>query len=151
MTKEEKREYMKKYRETHKERIKEKRKRYYENNKGKISERKKEYNEKNYDKILEHNRNYRETNREFVRLTNRVCKYYNHYFRYFSSIENYLTIMKLGDYSLKRSIMVKLGHGIILEDEAIMLSGMVWNDEDQEQLDKYLKRRKLWKRSLSKC
>ena len=59
--------------------------------------------------------------------------------------------MKLGDLSLKKSIMVKLGHGTILEDEAVAMSGMTWSEEDQKELDEYLKRRKPWKRSPSKC
>ena len=58
----------------------------------------KKYREKNKEKILEKLRKYREKNRDFCRLVNCVSKFYNSkYFQYFSSIENYLTIMKLED------------------------------------------------------
>ena len=159
-------EYNRNYRENNKEKISEQKKKYYKKNRDKVAERcknyyeknyvklyeqQKEYREKNYDKIRETRTNYRENNREFVRLGNRVFKYYKHYNRYISSLEKYLTIMKLGDLSLKKSIMVKLGHGTILEDEAVAMSGMTWSEEDQKELDEYLKRRKPWKRSPSKC
>ena len=135
MTKEEKKEYMKKYYESHKEKMK---------------ERAKKYNEKNNDKILERKRKYRENNHEQVELANWVSKYFSYFYSRYISLKNYLTIMKLEDVLLKRSIMIKLGHGAILEDEAVALSGMVWTEEDQKRLDGYLKNRKSRKQSSSK-
>jgi len=124
-------------------------KKYYETHKEKISDYMKKYNEKNNAKILERKREYRKNNHEIVMLGNRFSKYYSYeYYRYIS-LKNYLTIMKLEDFLLKRSIMIKLGQGTILEDEAVALSGMVWTEEDQKQLDNYLKNRKERKRSSS--
>ncbi len=135
-------EYHKKYREAHKDKVNENRMKSYRKNRDKEKERFKKYNEKNNAKILERKSKYRKNNHEIVMLCNRICRYYSHDFYRYISLENYLTIMKLGDYSLKRSIMVKLGKGLILEDEAVTLSGMVWTEEDQKQLNEYLKRSK---------
>lgn len=141
--KEEKRKYLKKYREKNRDKLIKTAKMYRENNKDVFHEICKNYREKNKEKILEKLRKYREKNRDFCRLVNRVSKFYNSkYFQYFSSIENYLTIMKLEDYSLKMSIMVKLSRGSISEDEAILFSGMVWTEEDQKELNEYWKRSK---------
>jgi len=169
MTKEERKEYLKKYREAHKEEMSEYLKKYREAHKEEMSEYLKKYREahkENHDKIAKRCKKYREKNREilleklrkyrgknydFCILGERVSKFYRKkYFRYFSSIENYLTILKLGDDSLKRSIMTKLGKGTILEDEAIALSGMTWTEEDQIELDDYWKRSTI-KRSSSNC
>ena len=146
---------IKEYNEKNKEKIREQKKEYHEKNKDEISKKQKEYYEKNKEtkreKYKELNKIYREKHFTFFMFLNRVCKYYTReYYRYIS-LENYLTIMKLKDISLKRSIMVKLGHGIILEDEAVAMSGMVWTEEDQIELDNYLKNRKERKRSPSKC
>ena len=149
------------YRENNKEKIKEKNKKWYKKNRDKMSEYMKKYREKYHDKIVEKQREFYEKNKdkikeyrekriETVLLTNRVSLYFSReYFRYVS-LENYLTIMKLKDDSLKMSIMVKLGKGTILEDEAVAMSGMVWSEEDQKQLNDYLKNRKERKRFSSK-
>ena len=86
MTKEERAEYNKKYREANKERIAErkikyyeankeilgkKRKQYCEANKEKIAERKRKYYEANKEKIAEGNRRYREANKEIIAERNR--------------------------------------------------------------------------------
>ena len=166
---EKKREYMKKYYETHKEEIREYmreyKRGYYKKNKDKVNENRmksyrknrdkekerfKKYNEKNNVKILERKSKYRKNNHEVVIMGNRISRYYSCNYHRYISLENYLTIMKLEDFLLKRSIMIKLGHGTILEDEAIMLSGMVWTEEDQKELDDYWKRGTI-KRSSSKC
>ena len=86
MTKEERAEYGRKYREANKERIAErkikyyeankeilgkKRKQYCEANKEKIAERKRKYYEANKEKIAEGNRRYREANKENIAEGNR--------------------------------------------------------------------------------
>jgi len=143
------REYMKKYTKAHKDKRKECCKKSYNKNRDKILEYHKKYRENNKEKLTEYKKDWREKNHDYYVLSNRVSHFYSrNYFRHFSSIKNYLTIMKLEDDSLKKSIMAKLGKGTILEDEAIILSGMVWTEEDQKELDEYWKRSK--KRSSSK-
>jgi len=61
MTKEQRREYDKKYREANKEKIAESSKKYYEVNKEKIAERKKKYSQANKEKISEYIKKYRQT------------------------------------------------------------------------------------------
>ena len=134
----------KNYYEENKERIKENWMNYYRKNRDKINEKSKKYNEKNNAKILERKSKYRKNNHKTVLLGNRISRYYSCDYHCYISLENYLTIMKLEDIYLKKSIMVKLGQGTILEDEAITLSGMVWTEEDQKELDDY------WKRSKKK-
>ena len=146
MTKEKYKEYYKK----NKEKIKEKHKEYNEKNKEKVRERKKKWSEKNKDKMNEYRKKYNEDNCEFVSLCNTISRYFRREFYRYISLENYLTIQKLEDLSLKRSIMIKLGHGNILEYEAVALSGMVFTEEDKKQLFDCLKNKKSRKRSPSK-
>jgi len=61
MTPEERKEYMKKYREKNKEKQKEYMKEYYEKNKEKLAERDKEYYEKNKEKKKEYSKVYSQT------------------------------------------------------------------------------------------
>ena len=145
------REYMREYYETHKEEMNKNWNKYYKKNRDKLTKRYKKYNEKNNSKILERKSKYRKNNHEVVILGNRISRYYSYNYHRYISLENYLTIMKLEDFLLKRSIMIKLGHGIILEDEAVALSGMIWSEEDQKELDDYWKRRGTIKRPSSKC
>ena len=152
MYREKNKEYRKEWNEKNKDKNKEYQKKYYENNHDKALERSRKYRKDNHDKELERNRKYREKNYDFYMLGKHVSKFYKKYFRYFSSIKNYLTIMKLGDDSLKQSIMIKLGKGTILEDEAVALSGMVWTDDDQKELNEWWNIRRckssLWRKDL---
>jgi len=70
-TKEQRREYNKKYREANKEKEAERRKIYREANKEKEAERKKKYNEANKEKISAHNKKYREENKEKISAHNK--------------------------------------------------------------------------------
>ena len=63
-SKEEKKEYNKKYREEHKEKSQEYDKKYREEHKEKISEYNKKYKEENKEKISEYNKKWREENKE---------------------------------------------------------------------------------------
>ena len=66
MTKEEKREYDKKYRAKNKEKIRERKREYHDTNKEQIKEKSKEYRAKNKDKIREHQKEYYEKNKEEI-------------------------------------------------------------------------------------
>lgn len=121
MTKEERREFNKQYYEKHKDQIKDyKKKKYEKNNK----EYYKKYIKDHYKKHL---------------FLNRIFRYFTREFSRYISLENYLTIMKLEDESLKRSLMTRLGKGYILEEEAVALSGMTFTEEDRKILNEYFK------------
>ena len=146
MTKEEKREYNKQYHEKYKEKIKDYRKKYYENNKEKIKNYMKKYYKDNkkyyknkYEKNKEHYKEYNNKNYERLLFLNRIFRYFTREFSRYISLENYLTIMKLEDESLKRSLMTRLGRGYILEEEAVALSGMTFTEEDHKILNEYFK------------
>jgi len=64
ITKEEKKEYMKKWRENNKEEISIKAKKQYQNNKEEINEKHKEYRKNNKDKLSEYAKEYRENHKE---------------------------------------------------------------------------------------
>ena len=140
MNKEEKkREYNKKYRDSHKEEYNNYMKNYYNIHK----ENYKKYYECHKDKYSKNHKKYYEDHKEYLDEKNKKYGKYQRYFRKnysrFISLKNYLTIMKLGDDSLKHSIMIKLGKGIIDQDEAVALSGMTFTDEDQKELDEWFK------------
>lgn len=134
MTKEEKKECMKKYRETHKEQIKAQNKRYYDTHKDKS----KKYYKNNKDKIIEQTKKRYESTKELVLKFNKYRRYFYKKFYRFITLKNYIIIMKLEDESLKRSIMAKLGHGIIDQDEAVMLSGMIFTKDDLKEMNEWL-------------
>ena len=73
-SKEEKKEYNKKYREEHKEKSQEYDKKWREENKEKISEYNKKYKEENKEKILEYNKKWREENKEYYKEYNEKNK-----------------------------------------------------------------------------
>ena len=173
MTKEEMKEYQRKWREKNKEKIKERmkkyNKKYYETHKEELKERskkyikiykearkkiQKKYYETHKEEKREHMKKYYEDHKEYLYEKNKKNFKYSHYFRKnfsrFITLQNYLTIMKLGDESLLRSIMIKLGKGFIDQDEAVLLSGMVFTEEDKKQLFDCLKNKKSRKRSPSK-
>jgi len=146
MTKEERREYNKQYHEKYKEKIKDYRKKYYENNKEKIKNYMKKYYKDNkkyyknkYEKYKEYYKEYNNKNYERLLFLKRISKYFAHKFFKYISLENYLTIMKLKNESLKCSLMTRLGRGYILEEEAVALSGMSFTEEDRKILSEYFK------------
>ncbi len=135
MNKEEKkREYNKKYHETHKEQTKEYWKKYYDTHK---DERKKYYETHKDEK-----KKYYETHKEYIKeQSNKYCKYQRYFRKNFSrfiTLQNYLTIMKLGDESLLRSIMVRLSKGTIDQDEAVALSGMTFTNDDLKEMNEWI-------------
>ena len=66
MTKEEKKQYNKEYRQANKDKISAKKKQYREANKDKISAKLKEYREANKDKTKEYNKEYRQANKDKI-------------------------------------------------------------------------------------
>ena len=162
MTKEERKEYMKKYCEKNKDKIRELKKKYnkeyYDTHNEELKEKSrkyakihkeyfKKYNMKYYEdhkeEKREHLKKYYEDHKEYLDEKNKKNFKYSHYFRKnfsrFITLQNYLTIMKLGDESLLRSIMIRLGKGTIDQDEAIMLSGMVFTEEDEKEMNEWFK------------
>ena len=147
MTKEERREYNKQYHKKHKEKIKDYMKKYYENNKEKLKDYMKKYYKNNkkyyknkYKKNKKYYKEYNNKNYERFLFLNRIYRYFSRKFSRYISLENYLTIMKLKNESLKRSLMIRLGKGYILEEEAVALSGMTFTEEDRKILTEYLKK-----------
>ncbi len=149
---EKKREYMKKYYETHKEEMKEKSKKYNETHKEQIKKQKKKWREthKEYMKkwcethkenINRYNETHKENYKKIYKKHQEKFKKYQRYFHRnysrFITLQNYITIMKLGDDSLKLSIMIKLGKGIIDQDEAVMLSGMTFTKDDLNEMNEW--------------
>ena len=65
-TAEERREYMRRYRERNKDKVAEQQRRYYERNKDKVAEQQRRYRERNKDKVAEQQRRYRERNKDKV-------------------------------------------------------------------------------------
>ena len=154
--KEEIKEINKKYRENNKEKLNEKHKEYCKSHKDKIKEINKKYHNKYYeshkDEIKEINKKYREdhieerreydsnyyeVHKERYKKFNKYQQYVRRKYSRFISLENYIAIMKLEDKSLKRSIMTRLGMGLIDEDEAVMLSGMVFTEEDNKEMTEW--------------
>ena len=72
MTKEEKKEYFKNYRENNKEKLKEYKKKYRENNKEKLKKKGRVYNENNKEKRKLRNKKYREKNKEQIRIKDKI-------------------------------------------------------------------------------
>ena len=72
--KENKKKYMKQYRNENKDRIREKDKEHYEKNKDKIRERQKKYRDENKDRLNENSRKYRVENKD--RLDEYIKEYY---------------------------------------------------------------------------
>ena len=160
MTKEEKRKYHKEYRESHKEEIKEYHRNYYETHKEKMKdcfkkyhedhkEEKKEYDRKYNESHKERFKKYRENHREEINIQSKesynkranslinifqVYRYFRKNYSRYISLENYITIMKMNNYSSKHSIMIRLGQGMIDENEAVALSGMILSDEEKNEL-----------------
>ena len=143
MTKEEKKEYNKKYYDTHKEELKEKSRKYIKIHKEARKKIQKKYYETHKEEKREHFKKYYEDHKEYLDEKNKKNFKYSHYFRKnfsrFITLKNYLTIMKLGDESLLRSIMIKLGKGFIDQDEAVLLSGMVFTEEDEKEMNEWFK------------
>ena len=136
MTEEELKEYQKKYRESHKEKLKKYRKEYYKKHKDMFIRKMKKWN---IDHEKELKERYKECKFYNAMATNRIVyKYYNRGFAKFISILGYFTIMKTPNESLRRSIMTKLGMGIIDEQEAIHLSGQVLTKEDIDLINSYV-------------
>jgi len=134
MNEEEKKEYRRNYYKTHKEKLNEKHNKYYESHKDKIKEIVKKYNETHKDKIKEINKKYMESHKEHYKKSAKYQRYVKRNYSRFISLENYIAIMKLENEILKRSIMTRLGMGLIDEDEAVMLSGMVFTEEDNKEM-----------------
>ena len=140
--KEEIKEQRKKYRENHKEQTKEYWKKYYEahneyfkkyceDHKEEIKEQKKKYREIHKDEIYKKNKEYNEKYSKYSR-------YFRKNFSRFITLKNYITIMKLGDESLLRSIMIRLGKGVIDQDEAVALSGMAFTEDDLKEVNEWV-------------
>ena len=129
----------KKFYEDHKDEFKEKRKMYYDTHKEKI----KKYYVTHKEELDEKSKKYYETHKDEYNERSKKYSKYSHYFRKnyfrFITLRNYLTIMKLEDVLLKRSIMTKLGLGTIDQDEAIMLSGMIFTEEDEKEMNEWYK------------
>jgi hypothetical protein len=158
---------MKKYRETHKEKLNETSKKWYEDHKEQsnkrsknyhethredIKEKKKKYYKDNKDKLIEWSKKYYESNKELAIKFKKYQRYfYKKYYRYIT-LKNYVTICKLGDESLKRSIMTKLGCGTIDQDEAILLSGMTFTEDDEKEMNEWWNickyKSSLWRKDL---
>ena len=141
MIKEEKREYDRKYHEDHKEEIKEYNKKYnrkyYSSHKDKIKENVKKYNEIHKEEIKVYNKKYMESHKEHYKKFNKYQRYVRRNYSRFISLENFITIMKMDDYSSKLSIMIRLGQGTIDENEAVALSGMVFTEEDEKEMKEW--------------
>jgi hypothetical protein len=118
MAKEKNKEYWKKYYETHKEKRKRQIKKYHEAHK-------------------DHYKKYYETHKDLVLKFNKYRRYFYKKFYRFITLKNFVTIMKLEDEWLKKSIMTKLGKGTIDQDEAIMLSGMTFTEDDEKEMNEW--------------
>jgi len=127
----------KKYREIYKEYNKKYCKKYYENHKEEKREYCKNYRETHKDKYLERSKKYYESNKDLVLKFNKYRRYFRKNFSRFITLKNFVTIMKLEDEWLKKSIMTKLGKGTIDQDEAIMLSGMTFTEDDQKEMNEW--------------
>ena len=119
INKEEKNKYDKKYYETHKEKMNDQMKKYREDHREEINKQSKEFYNKKKNSLINIYQIYRYFKRNFSR---------------YISLENYIAIMKMNDLSLKRSIMIRLGKGLIDENEAVALSGIILSDEEKEEL-----------------
>ena len=94
ITKEQKKENDKKYKENNKVKIAEQNKEYYEKNKEKIAKRKKEYRENNKDEILEKHREYDQTEagKKCRRIANWkarnvICNDFESLYEYYLNVE----------------------------------------------------------------
>jgi hypothetical protein len=134
MTKKERKEYDKKYNETHKEKRKEQNNKYYETHKEKMNDQNKKYYETHKEEINKRYKNYYNKTKNYLINIYQVYRYFTRNFSRYISLENYIAIMKTNDLSLKRSIMIRLGKGLIDEDEAVALSGIILSDEEKEEL-----------------
>ena len=100
MTKEERKEYNKKYQQRNKEKLKKQSKEYYEENKEKIKEEHKEYRERNKEKVKESTKQYRERNKEKIKQKN---KKHNKEYRKTPPGKKTRTISKWKGYGLKET------------------------------------------------
>ena len=110
-------------------------------------DKRREYDKKSYDKRVQRvAEKYRKHKAEFhnTNLIKAMARFYmNKYYRYFSSLENYVRILSCDDSDLKCSIMIKLGMGSISEKEALDLVG---NIELTEKDKKYFHEKfEIWK------
>ena len=140
-TKEEMREYMKRWYKNHKEEHIERCKKYYETHKKECREKNNQYYKVHKEKKTEYNMKFYASHKEKIKIRREKYEKYFRYFRKnfsrFISLKNYITIMKLGDNSLKLSIMIKLGKGTIDQDEAVMLSGMTFTKDDLNEMNEW--------------
>lgn len=143
-----------------KDKIAEQTKQYRFKNKKKLAERKKQYYNKNKDKIVEHVKQYRikhaeQIKRRYIKIKDkkieqmkqyrhkkyvaRIGSYFrNNYSRYIT-LENYISISKHPNESLKRSVMVRLGRGFIDQNEAVKIAGVSLTNKDRELIQDALK------------
>ena len=153
--KEEIRKIKEKYYKKHKEEIRERQREYNKNHREELKEYRIKYNKKHKEEIRERQREYvrkyRKTHEkelkerykkhkfyDSIMINEIITKYFRKEFARFISILGYFTIMKTPNESLRRSIMTKLGMGVIDEQEAIRLSGQVLTQEDLDLINSYV-------------
>ena len=157
MTKEERKEYLKKWRESHKEEMKEYHKNYYEAHKEEMKEYNKNYYKVHKEEMKEYHKNYHESHKEkqnkkaattyyskkneFYGLNIQFCiySYYKGHGRggmckYFSSLENYVSFSLNSDANLKKRLIRRMYLGDISERDALDAAAIPLTEEDLEYI-----------------
>ena len=132
-----------------KEKIAEQMKQYYIKHKDKIAKQRQQRHLKNKEKEAEQMKQYRLENKE--KLAEQMKQYYydkyvcrlgiyfrKNYSRYIT-LENFISISKNPNESLKRSVMIRLSLGSIDQDEAVVIAGVQLTNKDHELIQDALK------------
>lgn len=135
MTKEERKEYKRQYRLKNKDKIVEQRKQYRLENNEKIAERNKQYWRDHKDELAEQAKQY-----YYTKYVSRLGLYFKRNYSRYITLENYISISKNPNESLKRSIMVRLSQGSIDQNEAVEIAGVSLTDKDHDLIQNALKR-----------